>query len=198
MAGNLTIDDPAEAEPITLAEAKAHLRVDFNTDDAYITALITAAREYCEKKQSRVYIETALIFSFNGIPGIGREIWLPVRPIISIDAVKIAQKGGTVESPADITVAAAQYDVDLAAGKIVLNKDFAPAYDAAKLPPYNSFIIEFTAGYGDAATDVPATIKQAMLLIIGHWYEHREDVADKPLTQIPVAAAALLLLDRNF
>ena len=43
-------------EPITLAEAKSHLRVTFEDDDSYITALITAARQYAENYQNRVYV----------------------------------------------------------------------------------------------------------------------------------------------
>lgn len=44
-------------EPITLAEAKNHLRVMYDDEDAYIETLITAARQYAENYQNRVYVE---------------------------------------------------------------------------------------------------------------------------------------------
>jgi uncharacterized phiE125 gp8 family phage protein len=192
--GNLAITAVPATEPISTVEAKKHLRVDFSEDDAYIAALITAARRYCEKVQGRAYITQTATYSLDDIPGVGNEITLPVKPIISIDSITIAQKDTTA-----ITIDANFYDTDLQGGKIVLNDDFTTEYDADLLPLYNAFVITLKAGYGATAADVPAEIKHAMFLIIGHWYEHREDASDgKEVKQIPLAAAALLQIDRNF
>lgn len=192
--GNLAITAEPAIEPISTVEAKKHLRVDFADDDTYIAALITAARRYCEKVQGRKYITQTLTYALDNIPGVGTEITLPVLPIISFDSVTILQKNTTA-----ITVTASFYDTDLQGGKIVLNDDFTTEYDADLLPIYNAFVITFKAGYGAAGANVLSEIKQAMLLIIGHLYEHREETSDgKEVKQIPLAAAALLQLDRNF
>ena len=50
---NIQLITPPVAEPVTLELAKQHLRVDFDDDDGYITGLITAARQYCEKVTRR-------------------------------------------------------------------------------------------------------------------------------------------------
>ena len=193
--GNLERVSAPATEPVTLALAKNHLRItDYTDDDALISGLITAAREFCEKAQNRIYIESEMTYSLSGIPSVGREIWLPVLPIKSIDKVIIAQKGteNGIEIPAD------QYDVDLKDGKLALNRSFATDYDADLLPRYNGFIIEFTAGYGEPA-DVPQIVKQAILLIVGHLYEHREETSDgKELKEIPMGATRMLRIDKAY
>ena len=50
---SLTRQTPPAVEPVTVAEAKAHLRVDISDDDTYIGTLITAAREWCEEYLDR-------------------------------------------------------------------------------------------------------------------------------------------------
>jgi len=76
--------EPAE-EPITLAEAKEHLRVDFSDEDDYITALITTARKYCESYTNRVFITQTWRQNIDYFP---RVIQLKVNPIISLTSLK--------------------------------------------------------------------------------------------------------------
>lgn len=53
--------------------------------------------------------------------------------------------------------------------------------------------VTWAAGYGPAATDVPAAIRQAMLLMIGHWFENREaSVVGVSVTDLPMAVNSLL------
>ena len=60
-------------------------------------------------------------------------------------------------------------------------------------PHANGIEIAFTAGYGDAAADVPEPIRQALLLLIAHWYEHRSPLEVGPLAQpAPDMVAELL------
>ena len=56
--------------------------------------------------------------------------------------------------------------------------------------------VRFIAGYGTAGTSVPETFRQAMLLLIGHWYENREEVSESLLSKVPTGAEALLWMDR--
>lgn len=179
---------PAE-EPITLEEAKTHLRVWCDADDDYITALITAARIYAERFQRRSYITQTLELRMDGFPCY--LIDLPRPPAISATSIKYIDSNGDTQ-----TLDAAKYTTDF------------NSYVARVVPAYNetwpttrfvidSVTIEYVAGYGDAA-DVPETIKQAMLLLIGVWYENREAVTDTAMTEIPFTVSALLNMERVY
>jgi uncharacterized phage protein (possible DNA packaging) len=96
-------------EPVTVAEAKQHLRVEHDDEDALITNLITAAREYCEDFQ---------------------------------------------------------------------NVKLVPGEDEEPLP-------------------VSARVKSAILLLVGHWYENRQAVSEKPGTEVPLGVSALLWQERD-
>jgi uncharacterized phiE125 gp8 family phage protein len=58
--------------------------------------------------------------------------------------------------------------------------------------------VRFVAGYGANPGDVPEPLRQAMLLLIGHYYENREAVAAGTLTELPFAVASLVFPFRVF
>ena len=90
------------------------------------------------------------------------------------------------------------YIVDISSepGRVVLA--YGKSWPSTTLQPANGICIEFDAGYGDAAADVPAAVKQAMLLLIGHLYENREAVTDKSTVVLPMAVESLLWKNRVF
>lgn len=198
----LTVKTEPAAEPLSLATVKAHLRIDpaDNTEDTLLTAIIKASREYCESKQRRAFCKTVYIGSLDCVPyeayNGGIPFRLPIQPLKSITSIKIKQveDDGT---QTDITVPASQYETDLSRGLIRLRNNFyTTIYDKSKLPSFACFQVEFIAGAdtaGDPVETIPARTLQAMLLIIGHWYEHREDASDGfKVETIPTAADALL------
>jgi hypothetical protein len=67
---NVKLITPPIVEPITLAQAKSQLVVDtgFTQDDAYITALITAARALCEKLTHRVFFDQTWKLTLDSFP----------------------------------------------------------------------------------------------------------------------------------
>ena len=128
-----TVVVPPAVEPVTLAEVKLDRRVDHALDDALLTALIQAAREYCERYTgSSLVTQTREVITPLYVEGMA----LPFGPVQSVTAPP--------ETEAPFTV---QY----VAG-------YPPTDD---IPP-------------DYAANVPASIKVAMKLLIGHWYENRE------------------------
>lgn len=182
--------------PLTLADVKAHCRVDFIDDDDLLVGLIAAA--------------TALLDGWTGILGrclceqswrqdwdlFGcRELRLPLFPVISIASVAYEDAAGASQ-----TVAAADYKL--------LNDEcgaflrFAPDYAfPAVSEDYPSVHVTYLAGYAtdtDATPNVasvPAAIKQAMLLLIGAWYENREQtVIGVPVAALPRSVASDALL----
>jgi uncharacterized phiE125 gp8 family phage protein len=181
----LKLNAPPEEEPISLEEAKAHLRVDINTDNELIEALIAAAREYCETFQGRAYITQTWELWLDAFPA---QSWIQLpRPPLQAEEleVKYYDINDHNETFEDYFV-----DTKSEPGYIVLNT--GAAWPSIILRPANGVCVTFTVGYG-AAEDVPQKVKQAMLLIIGDWYENRE-----AKSTIPKAAEALLWQDRCF
>ncbi len=162
------ITPPAE-EPITLAQAKAHLRVDTSDEDALITSLITAAREYCESFQNRALITQTWELVLDAWPAF--PVTLPLPPLQSVTSVKYTDCVGI-----ETTWAASNYIVDTddeMGGRIGLA--YGITLPTTTLQPINGIRIRYVAGYG-AAANVPQAVKQAMLLYIANRFENREAV----------------------
>ncbi|MEW5921571.1 MAG: head-tail connector protein [Bacillota bacterium] len=177
-------------EPVDLASAKTHLRVDGTDEDVLITALITAAREYCEGFQNRACITQTWDLWLDSFPS-EDYIRIPLPPLQSVASVKYY---GT--DNAEYTMAAADYFVDNKSepGRLVLA--YGKSWPSTTLRPVNGIVVRFTAGHGDA-TNVPQAIKQAMLLLIGHWYANREAVLTGSISkEIEFAVKSLLWMCR--
>jgi uncharacterized phiE125 gp8 family phage protein len=154
----MLLEGPA-VEPVLLAEAKAHLRLDDVAEDDLVGALIAAARIAVETETRRVLIEQSWRVLVNLWPEDG--VTLPVVPAIGVDAVRAydADDGETV-------LDAESYEFDPADGSVTID----PVDGAAR------YEIDFTAGYGTSGLDVPAPLRQAIRLLVTHWYENRSAV----------------------
>lgn len=147
----LTDLNPPPAEPVTLAEAKAFLRVDHDDEDALIQTLITSARTRLE-----AYLNIAMIRRPMQVArSFGGTIKLPRWPVASLESVHI-DGVQTDDFVADLLCRPVQIKVGTA----------------------DTLEIAFTAGYGVASADVPAPLRQAMLLLVAHGFEHRDGVSD--------------------
>lgn len=164
---NLSLITAPASEPITLTEAKAHLRVTASTEDTLITSLIVAARQFVEEETSRALITQTWERQLDNWPALVR---LPRPPAIALTSVKYVDEDGT-----EATLANTAYTLyaSVEPGHLVFDTDELPT---VTLADYAGVRIRYTAGYGAAAA-VPQAIKQAMLLLIGHWYLNREAVA---------------------
>ncbi len=166
----LKLAEPPEAEPVTLEEAKAHLRLEGGADDAYVTALIQAARERAELFLRRALITQAFEYTLDGFPT-APAIDLPRPPLQSVESIQYIDTAGNVQ-----TLAPEDYVVDTSSGEIgrvaLAWNWFWPIARGS----INSVVIKFTAGYGDSPEDVPQAIRQAILIEISNLYENREDV----------------------
>jgi uncharacterized phiE125 gp8 family phage protein len=174
-------------EPITLSEAKAHLRVDTSGEDSLIQSLIMA---------SRLHIEAALDLALiTQTWRHQRDIWppsrvliLPQRPIQRITAVTLHDDEETSR-----TLDVDSFVLDGYANPARLVWRGHGAVPAAGMIA-NGIEIDFVAGHGDAPSDVPQPIRQAILLLIAHWYEHREPVEiGATATTIPAGVSELLM-----
>jgi len=175
----LVLTTPPAVEPVTLDEAKAHLRVDTNGDDALIARLIASARERAEAVTGRAFIAQGWTLALDAWPA-SRTIVLPKPPLVSVASVTLADRAGDAS-----VLDADAYIVDTAAARIVLKSTSALP---ATLAEANAVAVAFTAGYGADADDVPAAIRQAILAIVAELYEKRGDEA----VAMPAQALSLL------
>ncbi len=157
-------------EPVTLAEAKAHLRVDASDEDTLIASLITSARIHIEAVLGRALITQSWSLFLDAWPP-ERMVELARVPVQSVDEVRVYDGDG-----AAVILDATSYVVDTVSEPARLVARAAAAWPQPGQAA-NGIEIRFTAGYGAAASDVPQPLRQAILLLVAHWFETREPVA---------------------
>ena len=167
----LVLVTPPASEPVSLAEAKAHLRVDHTDDEALIAALVTAARDLVESSTGRVLVTQTWRLDLAGFPAGAGEIELPKPPCASVTSVAYTDPSGASQT--------------LAGSDWTLVSDTGPRAAAARLMPTsgtvwpvtqdiaNAVRITFVAGYG-AASAVPKSLNAVLLLLLGDLYASRE------------------------
>lgn len=162
------IDGPT-SEPLTLDEAKLHLRVDGDAEDDLITALIATARAELEFETGRALLTQTWALWLDAWPE-GDVLEVPLPPLQSVGAITYFDADDT-ETELDSGL----YFVDTASepGRIALRA--GACWPATVLRPINGVCVEFDAGYGDAGADVPAKLLTALKLLIAWLYENRGD-----------------------
>lgn len=162
-------------EPLTLAEAKLHLRVDHVEEDAYITALITAARLNCEQRTGLSVCSKTYSAYADSFPA---EIELPNPITSSVVGIAYLDADGSLQ-----TLDPAQYQVDIASHPARIRPvDQWPA-TAERM---NAVQVSYVSGFASAG-QVPTPLKQWMLLAIGDMYEHRT-ASDRPIGAVVATA----------
>lgn len=150
-------------EPVTLAGAKTHLRIDSTDEDIFVSELIVAARQYLEQICG-VRLISQVWRHYEDCWPTSQILNLPLRPVQSVQAITVYDAEGV---PA--VIPASEYQVDNIS-------DIARIHMASPISPgmiMNGIEIDFTVGFGDTGVDVPDTLKRAILMLIAHWYEFR-------------------------
>jgi uncharacterized phiE125 gp8 family phage protein len=176
---------PPDEEPVTLQEARAHLRLESGEDD-YLTALIKTARRYCEAFQQRAYVTQTWDLYLNSFPCGCIKVSLP--PLQSVTFIKYKDCEGILQ-----TLDPSEYLVDVFSEPGFIFFAYEKSWPAT-YPEANAVQIRFVAGYG-AAAEVPCEIKHAILLKVADLYEHRggDEGMDKNINE---AIESLLWPDR--
>jgi uncharacterized phiE125 gp8 family phage protein len=163
----------ATVEPLTLAQAKAHLREDLvDTDnDSYITSLITVARTAAENRLQRTLLQTTWLLTQDGFDA---ALKLQMPRIISVEWLKYVDADGVLR-----TLDAAGYLVDTASepGRVV--PAYGTSWPATRCQP-GAVTVQYKAGYGTAAAAVPGPIVSWIKLALTDLYERRGRSAEKP------------------
>lgn len=183
------------AEPVTLDEAKAHLRVDFSEDDTLIQSQITACREWMEKALNLTMVErTATIYA----PHFAECFQLPYTPLQSVSSVQY----WSYDSPSTLETASTDlYRVDTLNGQVYrAYSEYWPStavrHDAVQIavtvghPPAGSPL--------DYGANVPESLKAALLLLLGNVYEHREEHITGTIISTFPTAKMLMQTYRNY
>jgi uncharacterized phiE125 gp8 family phage protein len=178
------------SEPVSLAELKVHLRVYGTSEDLFISSLITAARVHLELALSCAFITQTWSWFLDDWPR-RQRLELPMGPVQGVAAIRVLTVGDTV-----VTMPPASYLLTGTASPPRLSlKERRTWSTAAPQPAYaaNGIEIEFIAGFGNTPLDVPGPIRQALLLLVAHWYELRTPIeVGGTNVDLPPAVATLL------
>lgn len=189
MTTALRLVTPPAIPPVSVEEVKAQARIDFDDDDDLIERLIKAAVSHvdAEGDLGRAMITQTWAQFENQSPG-----WVRLRmgPFQALQSVQYWDKDSTLQT-ADLADFETRLHGDFVICKPKENREWPTADtrgDAIK--------ITYTAGYGDAADDVPQGVRHAILMIATHWYENRSASVDGKLASVPIGAAALIANER--
>jgi hypothetical protein len=203
-------------EPVSVADAKKHLRVDSTAEDDLITSLISTARAWCEDYTDRTFVMTQLTMRLDSFYG---EVGSPVQFGLRADGSNIEGRQGTVpnldvELPrppmmqagtatavtitytpnagvSTATLAASQYRVDRQATTGVCRPLYGQTWPS-HLTDQNSTTVTWWAGYSSDGTGVPPAVRSAILMLVAHLWRNREMAAEAALVEVPFGVRALL------
>jgi uncharacterized phiE125 gp8 family phage protein len=208
---NCQLITPPAVEPVTLPMAKLHLRVDFDDEDALIEGLISAAREYCEQViQRAIYNQTYVLsldqFNYGDwrstIPMDRRNplrfsaLWasmalrLPMPRLVSVTSITYLDTTGTQQ-----TLDPASYNVDNSSEPARITPAINLIWPTTDYYIPGSVKVTYVAGsYGDGVEidTCPASLRAAILLLVGAWYQNREAVSSLTMKTVPMAVDSLL------
>ncbi|HMN72456.1 MAG TPA: head-tail connector protein [Rhodoblastus sp.] len=190
---------PPAAEPVTLAEAKAWLRVDADDEDSAIASLVSAGRVLVEQATRRALVSQSWRVVLDAWPNAGAdggwtllstrpaampaEVALPLAPVQSVAAIRVYDSLGQPQ-----TLPTASWRLVGAPERARIVFAGAPPQPGATTAGVE---IDLVAGYGDPP-DTPAPLRHAILALVSYWFDNRGDVASTDTNNLPPRAAALV------
>lgn len=180
-----TISVPSYELPVTLDLVRMHLRnEDLNSDDEYVRHLILGAAAYIERTYGLALLRQTIVETHAALPsGADAPLLLRIAPLVDITSIQYVDTAGATQ-----TWSASEYT----SGTFNMSPFIVPkpTYDwpgsLATLP--NAVTVTYRAGFSTKAGEVPANIRSALMLLVAHMYENRED---SPIT-LPQASTNLL------
>ncbi|MGE5611152.1 MAG: head-tail connector protein [Bacillota bacterium] len=176
--------------PVSIEELADYLRIDTSIDgNGVLSSLTLAAVEFLERETNTQISPAQYLLTLDGF-GSESAVRLPRPPLASVDSIKFTDPTG-----AEQVLDPALYVVDTASpGRVVLRPCKSwPATDRSA----NCVRITFTAGYPEV-WKIPYTLQQAIKMMVGHWYEHREAYVDRRLDEVPLAVQRIVEQHRFF
>lgn len=179
------------ATPVSLSEVKDQLRVEHTDDDALLLRLIKTASAYIDAKGA---LGHAIISQKWGqwvtsVPP--QSVRLAMGPVIAVSDVKYYDENGVLQAD-DLN----NYHVTGTGFTTQIGPKVGFGWPVTQ-DRADAIRIEYAAGYGAAAADVPETLRHAMMLLIGHWYDNRENAMKDELSNIPYGFDMLIDMHRR-
>lgn len=183
---------PPAIQPVTLTDAKLHLRVDHDDEDTLIESLIRAATEHLDGWTGvlgRCLVEQVWRQDHDRF---ARQMCIPLGPVIVVQSITWRDPVGQLH-----TVPSSSYDLRIdEAGNAMVRFD-ADYVFPANLHESRAVAITFKGGYANnpgppETSTLPDPLKIAILLLIGHWYQNREAISAAGMASLPFAVEALI------
>ena len=188
---SLVLTSGPATEPVSVADAKAHLRIDGTAEDVLIGSLLLTSRLHIESALGLALLNQTWMLVLDRWPP-GASLDIPIAPLQAVTAVRVRNASG-----AATLVPPTSYLVDIVSKppRLVWNHAAQPYPGAAA----NGIEIDLAVGFGATAASVPAPLKHAILMLTAHWYEHRDPVEIGSSTlRIPDAVTDLIQPFRKF
>ncbi len=181
-----TVTVPPTEEPVSLEEVKDQLNIteDFTDDDGLLNGFIVAAREYVENYTRRALLTQTIAARYDCFP---IYFQLERAPLQSITTIQYVDTAGNTQ-----TLGSSNYDVDIYSTPPRVTPAYSKVWPSVRTGVPNTVIITYVAGYAEP-TDIPTTIKHAILLLVGHLYENREGTSVLTIKDIPFGINTLLM-----
>jgi len=187
-----TLSSGPSVEPVSLSEAKTHLKIDDNDENSYVQNLIKAARQFCESKTRSAFINQTWLLKLHDRFPANQELIVPLPPLSSVSSITYVDGNGDTK-----TLDTSSYDVDTDSRPGVIVPSFGNSFPTTR-QLRNAVTVTFVAGFGTAGSDVPQPIRQTILLLVSNWYENREAVLVGTISKPMDFAVSALLAEHTY
>lgn len=176
--------------PISVAEAKAQMRVEGSDDDAIIQRLIEAAVAFVDVQG---VLGRAMITQTWGewLAPNPSTVMLSLGPVQSVSAIKYYDVDGVLQ-----TATLADFNVFGTPNRITITPKTGKAWPTTQTRD-DAIKIEYVIGYGDSAASVPQTVRHGLMMLVAHWYENRETAQEKQMQDLPYGFMEMMNIERN-
>lgn len=176
-------------EPVTTAQAKAHLLVEHTDDDTYIDSLVAAARRFVESFTGRRLISATHTLYADRFPT--DAIYLPVSPVTAVTHVKYYDSSGTQQ-----TWSADEYRADMTAEPARIFPRNTSTWPSTEEDNHQAVEVEYVCGWANQA-GLPDIFKLAIYQLVDAWYLNRDGMTAKSVTSVEVGVRRLLESERT-
>lgn len=199
-----TLSAGPAVEPVTIEELRSHLRVTDSSEDGLLAGYLLAARSLAEQRTGRAFITQTWVETYDDHwpnyrhrrhrmyptrpPAFNwrdRAILLPRPPLQSVTSVTYIDTNGVQQ-----TLDPSQYIVGKHQGVGFIEEAYGITWPCVRCQ-VDAIAVTYVVGYGDGAGSIPETARQAILLLVGHFYRNREAVG-APVSALPLGVEALL------
>jgi len=177
--------------PVTLTEVKDQLRIEHTDDDTLINRLINVAVSYTDVQGALGHAMISQKWGqwVDSTPP--AAVKLILGPVLQVNAVKYYDTNGDLQTDTltNYEVVGTSYATTVGPKE---NFSWPTTQDRS-----DAIRIEYTIGYGETAADVPETLRHALMMLIGHWYDNRETTMMDELSNVPYGFDALMDMHRR-